>query len=163
MQCSVPFYDPVGPDILLNIIHAPCNRLSRSIQVCLSIYLLDNDIVEVETCNRNINEKLLFLIDYEICWTKWCTILLNISLSKSRSLHSSLCLHLSTSFLEPSGWNIANISSSFVYHLFNVLKNLIILVLDEEYKPWSPALCNSLHPPVFLFHKTPSSSVIWNE
>jgi hypothetical protein len=41
--------------------------------VCLCIYLPDDDLVEVETGNRNISDKWLFL-DCAACWIKYCII-----------------------------------------------------------------------------------------
>lgn len=73
------------------------------------------------------------------------------------------CLWPSTSINEASGWNIAYIRRSFVYHLFNVLKNLNTVALEEECKLRWFTLWNSLHPLAFLFHGTSCSSFIWKE
>jgi hypothetical protein len=44
----------------------------------LCIYLPDDDLVEVETCRRDISDKLLFIIDCAVCWIKYCIILKSI-------------------------------------------------------------------------------------
>ena len=31
-----------------------------------------NDVVEVEVCRRDISDKLLFIIDFAICWINQC-------------------------------------------------------------------------------------------
>jgi hypothetical protein len=42
----------------------------------------DDDLVEVITCRRDISDKLLFTIEYTVCWIKYCvsreTVLLSI-------------------------------------------------------------------------------------
>ena len=38
--------------------------------LCVCIYFPDNDIVLVETCRKDINGKLLYIIDCAICWLR---------------------------------------------------------------------------------------------
>jgi hypothetical protein len=40
--------------------------------VCLCIHLPDEDLVQVETCMRNVSHKLLFVTDCAVCWIKYC-------------------------------------------------------------------------------------------
>jgi hypothetical protein len=35
--------------------------------VCLSVYLPDDDLVEVETCRGDTSDKLLFITDCAVC------------------------------------------------------------------------------------------------
>jgi len=42
--------------------------------VWLCVYLSDDDPVEVETCRRNISDKLLIFIEFAICWVKHCMV-----------------------------------------------------------------------------------------
>jgi hypothetical protein len=42
--------------------------------VCLCVYLPDDDLVEDETCRRNVSDKLLFITDYAMCWIEYCVI-----------------------------------------------------------------------------------------
>jgi len=48
----------------------------------LYTYMPDDDLVEVITCRRGISDKLLFTIEYAVCWIKYCvsrgTVLLSI-------------------------------------------------------------------------------------
>jgi len=41
-----------------------------AVLVCLYIYRPDDDLVDVETCRRNISDKFLFVTDYAACWIK---------------------------------------------------------------------------------------------
>ena len=42
--------------------------------VCLCIYCPDDDLVDVETCRRNISDKFLFVAVYVACWSKCCAL-----------------------------------------------------------------------------------------
>lgn len=50
--------------------------------VCLCIYRLHDDLVDVETCRRNISDKFLFVTDYAACWIKCCVMYINIFLGE---------------------------------------------------------------------------------
>ena len=58
------------------------------------MYLHVEDLVEVETCRRNISDKLLFITDYVICLIKYCIMKLLhgtwITLNMSRNVHLTL-------------------------------------------------------------------------
>jgi len=47
-----------------------------AVLVHLLIYVPDDDLVQVETCRRDVSGKLLlllFIIDCVICWIEYCT------------------------------------------------------------------------------------------
>jgi len=44
--------------------------------VCVCIPLPDDNIVEVETCTRDISDELLFIVYCASCWIKWFIIYL---------------------------------------------------------------------------------------
>jgi hypothetical protein len=45
-----------------------------AVLVWLCVYLSDDDLVEVETCRRNISDKLLIFIEFTLCWVKHCMV-----------------------------------------------------------------------------------------
>ena len=45
-----------------------------AVLVCLFVYLPDDDLVEVETCRRNISDKRLFIIDCAVHCIKHRTV-----------------------------------------------------------------------------------------
>ena len=38
------------------------------------IFIPDDDLVQVETCRKDINDKLLFITGCAVCWIKHCTL-----------------------------------------------------------------------------------------
>ena len=60
-----------------NYVRDTCTFLTEfPVFVCVTITLVDDDLAEVETCTRNIRDKLLFIIYCAFCWIKWYTIYL---------------------------------------------------------------------------------------
>jgi hypothetical protein len=55
------------------VFNGTCTSLTEFV-VYLCIYLPDDDLVEVETCRRDISDKWLFIIDCAVCWFKYCII-----------------------------------------------------------------------------------------
>jgi hypothetical protein len=58
------------------------------------MYLHVENLVEVETCRRNISDKLLFITDYVICFINYCIMKLLhgtwITLNMPRNIHLTL-------------------------------------------------------------------------
>jgi len=72
-RCSVkgtgyPLYSPVSPLLPLPVRHRVPSHFNWTLHVCLCvyiyiyIYLPDSDLVQVETCRRDISDGLLFII-----------------------------------------------------------------------------------------------------
>jgi len=38
------------------------------------VYAPDDSLVDVETCRRDVNDKLLFITDGAVCWIKYCIV-----------------------------------------------------------------------------------------
>jgi len=53
-------------------VHTP--RWQNLLYLYLHVYLPDDDLVEFETCMRNISDKRLFIIDCAVCWFEYCVI-----------------------------------------------------------------------------------------
>jgi len=47
--------------------------------MCLCIYLPDNELVEVDTCQRDISDKWLFIINCAIYWIAYCMAFKHLS------------------------------------------------------------------------------------
>jgi len=60
------------------------------VSVCLFIQLLDDDLVEVETCRKGVSHKRLFTTACVICCLKYCII--NILHGTRSTLNMLLCL-----------------------------------------------------------------------
>ena len=60
-----------------NYIRVTCTFLTEfPVFVCVCIPLPDDNLVEVETCTRNISDELLFIVYCAFRWIKWCIIYL---------------------------------------------------------------------------------------
>ena len=54
--------------------HTHISFTKFTVCVCLGIYPPDDDLAEVETCGRNVSDKLLFITDCAVCWINCCII-----------------------------------------------------------------------------------------
>jgi hypothetical protein len=49
-------------------------KFEFAVLACFCICLPNDDLVEFETCRRNISEKLLFIVESAICWITYCVV-----------------------------------------------------------------------------------------